>query len=193
MIFIRIKEQAKKEYISFCDYEDFLGFLIERYSAQFLDVFIDNISENYNLRWFLNFTFHKKPLSYINDKQMISWIELNGNVNEIIELVEPFHYDKSDNKYTWSDLGLYFVEKINNGDKIEMLNKLIETIYPSSWDETLPDLLRKRVSLLDELITYIKTDFRDEVIMEKSRLLQKIDIEEERFSVERRNMFNSFE
>lgn len=193
LIFIRIKEQAKKEYISFYDYEDFLGFLIERYSAQFLDVFIDNISENYNLRWFLDSTFHKKPLSYINDKQMISWIELNGNINEIIELVEPFHYDKSNNKYTWSDLGLYFVEKINNGDKIEMLNKLIETIYPSSWDETLPDLLRKRVSLLDELITYIKTDFRDEVIMEKSRLLQRIDIEEERFSVERRNMFNSFE
>lgn len=83
--------------------------------------------------------------------------------------------------------------KINNEDKIEMLNKLIDTIYPSSWDETLPDLLRKRVSLLDELITNIKTDFRDEVIMEKSRLLQRIDIEEERFSIERRNMFNSFE
>lgn len=138
-------------------------------------------------------TFHKKPLSYINDKKMISWIEVNGNINEIIELVEPFYYDKSNNKYIWSDLGLYFVEKINNENKIEMLNKLIDTIYPSSWDETLPDLLRKRVSLLDELITNIKTDFRDEVVMAKSRLLQRIDIEEERFSVERRNMFNSFE
>lgn len=193
LIFARIKEQAKKEYISFYDYEDFLGFLIEKYPTQFLDVFIDNISENYNLRWFLDYTFHKKPLSYINDKQMISWIETNGNINEIIELVEPYYYDKPNNKYIWSDLGLYFVEKINNENNIEMLNKLINTIYPSSWDETLPDLLRKRVSLLDELTTNIKTCCRDEVVMEKSRLLQRIDIEEERFSMKRRNMFNSFE
>lgn len=193
LIFAKIKEQVKKEYISFYNYEDFLGSLIEKYSIQFLDIFIDNISENYNLRWFFNSTFHKKPLSYINDKQMIDWMELNGKINEIIELVEPFNYDKNNDKFIWSDLGLYFIDKANNEDNSEILIKLIDTIYPSSWDETLPDLLRKRIPLLDDLIANIKINFRDEIILEKSKLLQRIDVEEERFSIERRNMFNTFE
>ena len=193
LIFERIKEQVKKEYISFYDYEDFLGFLIEKYSIQFLNIFIDDISENYNLKWFLNSTFHKKPLSYINDKQIIDWMEVNGSINEIIELVEPFYYDKKNDKFIWSDVGLYFIDKANNEDNSDMLIKLIDTIYPSSWDETLPDLLRKRVSLLDYLMANIKINFRDEIVLEKSKLLQRIDIEGERFSMERRNMFNTFE
>lgn len=192
-IFYIINESLDSKNISFYDLENIMIPLIQNYSEEFLNVFINYKGEpSYSKKHFIKKMFNERNvLSYINDSIIINWLQYNNKAEEISYVIEPIYYESEKEYYCWSELGIYMIEKFYENDIV--LKNVLKSIFPNSWNNEYSTVLKKRINLYKELInnenSYISEIGNKYLKDLEIRIQYYLDLEKK----ENEERFNTFE
>ncbi len=151
IIFNKVNSLLEDKYISFYDLEKILVPLIQKYSKNFLDIFVDyNGEPSFLKKEFIKKHFNEKNvLTYIDDNVIIEWLKDNNKIEEISYIIEPIYYEAEKECYYWTDLGNYLINRYYENEVI--IKNVLYNIFPNSWSNEYSTVLKKRVNLYNEL------------------------------------------
>ena len=189
-IFNKFYDIINEKVISYYGYKYILIPLVKLYPIEFLDkIFYKNVIPKYKIRYFVEgYSYYDNILDLIDEEILIKWIEKTNKAKEIAGAINPIY--KQDDKYKWKKISRYLLE--NYIDDKEIVENLIQGIYPTSWSEKYSTILEKRMNLAKEL-----KDLKDEKIRNLGKGLEKSlrkEINQAKISEEKeQERFNTFE
>lgn len=194
-IFEKINNSLLTNFVSFYDIRSVLNPIIVNFSTEFLDIFFQNDSDFSNIykKNFFNGIYedNQGPLSFINEETLIEWIENTGKYDFLLKYSKLFY--KIENDYAWTKLGLIYISRAETTSNVEIIERLVERLYPNSWEGSLADILTLRLKLIEHI-----ANSQNDVISNHARTLlikMKDRIYFEKKHYEERNMdrFGLFE
>lgn len=162
-------------------YRMLMSVLSKNYPHIFLDVFLETGTEGRPKKYRIFWSFHdmdKNPIMNIDNQKIIEWCDINPTkrYSLIIDALILFERDSQSQDLKWRDVVLTIFDKAPKLDII--LNKIGEFIRPSSWSNSLADVLQKRLKPLKDLLNHPNAEIAS---WAQSRLAKlKIEIEEAR-------------
>lgn len=135
---------------SYYEYKYILERLVRLYPIEFLDkLFSNNNIEQYKIKYFVKgFGHHENIINLIDEHLLIKWIKDNNKAYEVSCVIDPIMKNK-DGEYIWKETSRYLIE--NHTDNKNIVENLINGIYPNSWSDKYSSTLKSRLRLATEL------------------------------------------
>lgn len=193
-IFQQINSLIFEKYISFVSYKEILIPLIKLYPKKFLNIFIDYKGKPMKNKIFffrMGFGFDSNAFIYIDDNELIEWINENKKIQELSYFLKPYIFDKEKDYYVWSKLGRYVIENYFNDDIV--MSNIMSNVYLNFASREYSKELEQRENLFVQMENSNNPIIADMGKKEHNKILKKIKncyISEKEWQ---EKMFNRFE
>ena len=179
-IYRRIAEAIVNYKASVHDFPELFMILAEIDSSLFMDTFLKSYERNGRpIQILESIDTDRNPIGQIPKEKVMSWCDLNPEEGFplILNFINPFVLTPDSNTLQWNPIVLHMLNQ--PGNKTNIFKELQACIRPSMWSGSLAEVLRERLSPVENLFSHPDIEVANWSRSVYRSLLKNIDYEEE--------------